>query len=317
RMTNWDEAEYAFTICVTQAPLFAAGYRMLGEIARRHKGDPSKQAFFHEQVKVARARRQELKDEKKTAIYAAQERESFDEDSRPMPELEPDPKKLKDVPAEEIITVVSGLPRSGTSLMMQILEAAGVELYTDGVRTADESNEKGYFEHEKVPSLLTSKDRSWIAEAKGQGIKVVSPLLSSLPLRQRPGKGTDDGEVEAGGENGRKKLKPLHYRVLYMERDMDEILESQKKFLERAGKESPADANEKALDIAKAYGQQARRAKEWCQSSNVQAMGVDYAKLVTDPEEIVEEVAEFLGVPEKAEVLKERIDPNLYRARKA
>ena len=95
-----------------------------------------------------------------------------------MPELKQHPEILAGVPAEEIITVVSGLPRSGTSLMMQILAVAGVPPFTDNRRQADESNRKGYYEHDKVASLLSNPDKSWLKEAKGTAIKVVVPLLA-------------------------------------------------------------------------------------------------------------------------------------------
>jgi hypothetical protein len=155
-----------------------------------------------------------------------------------MPVLQPHPEALANLPAEEIVTVVSGLPRSGTSLMMQILEAAGVPPFTDNNRQADESNSKGYYEHDKVASLLFDPDKSWIREAKGTAIKVVVPLLAGLPRKLR--KPNSDPE-------------PLHYRLLFMERDMEEILGSQETMLQRLGKSRAA--NEKAADISKAYQQ--------------------------------------------------------------
>src|SRR5690606_8944066 len=124
------------------------------------------------------------------------------------------------IPEDRIVTVVSGLPRSGTSLMMQILEAAGLRIFTDRVREADESNRKGYYEHQKVTSLRRSGDHSWLAEARGAAVKVVAPLLSALPLRLSR---NDDADR-------------MHYRVIYMEREIEEILQSQETFLERLGK---------------------------------------------------------------------------------
>src|SRR5207247_1478429 len=150
--------------------------------------------------------------------------------------LQPHPEVLVGVPAEEIVTVVSGLPRSGTSLMMQILEAAGFPPFTNNKRQPDESNRKGYYEHDKVASLLSDPDRSWIREAKGTAIKVIVPLLTGLPRKLRK----PDSEPEL-----------LHYRLLFMERDMEQILQSQDIMLRRLGKSCPA--SEKVADISKAY----------------------------------------------------------------
>ncbi|MAS93039.1 MAG: phosphodiesterase [Verrucomicrobiales bacterium] len=294
RMGNWQEAEWAFQICVTQAPLFAAGYRMLGEIARWYKKDVAERIFYRDQVKAARKRRAELKNEKANAsVVTARSHE--EEKTHSLPDLTADLESLRNVESEEIITVVSGLPRSGTSLMMQILEAAGISVFTDGKREADESNKKGYYEHEKVGSLLSNKDRSWVGEARGKAIKVVAPLLSGMPLRL---------PRESGG-----KPKPVTYRVLYMERPMDQILTSQDSFLKRLGKEGSEQAN-----IAKAYHQQERRARQWCATPNVHAMSVPYEELVHDPETILPSIASFLNAEDQLEAMKERIDPALHRA---
>ena len=124
--------------------------------------------------------------------------------------------------------------------MMQILEAAGIAAFTDGKRHADESNKKGYYEHDKVTSLLSTPDKSWLRDARGKAVKIVTPLLAGLPLKLR--------KPEA-------EPQPLHYRILYMERGMEEILQSQETMLQRLDR-SPASA-EKAADIGKAYRQQA------------------------------------------------------------
>lgn len=107
-----------------------------------------------------------------------------------------------------LIIVVSGLPRSGTSLMMRMLEAGGIELVTDGVRQADVDNPSGYFELERVKSL--ARDGAWLGEASGKAIKVISALLKHLP-------------------------RAHHYKVLFMRRDLDEVLASQARMLEHRG----------------------------------------------------------------------------------
>ena len=214
-----------------------------------------------------------------------------------MPELQPRPEALAAVAPAEIITLVSGLPRSGTSLMMQLLEAAGLPAFTDGRRQADASNEKGYYEHDQVASLLTTPQKSWLAGARGHSLKVVAPLLAALPLR-----------IQA--ENAQPT--DLHYRVLFMERDMDEILDSQDSMLARLGKPTRPGA-----DIAKAYRQQVRHAKTWLTGRGIPALSVSYADLVHRPDQALPPLAAFLGVPDKLEAMRAVIDPTLHRARSA
>ena len=79
----------------------------------------------------------------------------------------------------EFITVVSGLPRSGTSMLMQMLTAADYPCLTDGVRQADADNPHGYFECEQVKRIR--QDRTWVPEAKGKAVKIIAQLIPFLP----------------------------------------------------------------------------------------------------------------------------------------
>ena len=114
------------------------------------------------------------------------------------------------------IIIVSGLPRCGTSLMMQMLVQGGFEAVTDHIRAADTDNPRGYYELEKVKKL--KEDASWLPETRGKVVKMVSQLLFDLPAGER-------------------------YRVIFMQRDLDEMLASQEKMLERlnrpAARETP------------------------------------------------------------------------------
>src|SRR5262245_40494991 len=110
---------------------------------------------------------------------------------------------------DEII-IVSGLPRSGTSLMMQLLDAGGVEVVTDGVRAADPDNPRGYYEFEKVKQV--KRDASWLPGVRGKAVKMVSQLLLDLPPTER-------------------------YRVVFMERDLAETIDSQERMLQRLGRQ--------------------------------------------------------------------------------
>jgi tetratricopeptide (TPR) repeat protein len=299
RLGCWREAEHAFLLCVRQAPLFSAAFRMLAEIARWHKRDAAEQAVYQVKVLETRRRLKELRKKKGAEVRAAVATSIHSEEACPMPELKPHPETLAGVPAGEIVTVVSGLPRSGTSLMMQILEAAGIPPFTDNNRKADESNPKGYYEHDKIASLLSEPNRSWIKEAKGTAIKVVVPLLAGLPRKLR----RPDSEPE-----------PLHYRILFMERDMEEILLSQETMLQRLGK--AASKGEKTVDVSKAYRQQERHARSWCTNLGIHAMSVDFQALVHRPDEALPQLARFLGATDSLPAMRACIDPALHRARK-
>lgn len=180
RLGELAAAKDAFLTCVTQAPLFAAGFRMLGQIARfEHDAIGQSQAALR--LKNSRERLAALQDSKFAELQqlTAQPLHGGDDpETRPMPELQPRSETLAGVAPKELITLVSGLPRSGTSLMMQLLEAAGLPAFTDGRRVADASNEKGYYEHDQVAGLLSSPDKSWLAGARGHSLKVVAPLLA-------------------------------------------------------------------------------------------------------------------------------------------
>ncbi len=113
------------------------------------------------------------------------------------------------MPLSEEIIIVSGLPRSGTSLMMQMLDRGGIPVVTDQVRVADDDNPRGYYEFEAVKR--TKQDSSWLTGARGRAVKLVSSLLYDLPPTER-------------------------YRVLFMQRELEEVLESQEKMLARLGR---------------------------------------------------------------------------------
>ena len=187
----------------------------------------------------------------------------------------------------EMITVVSGLPRSGTSLMMKMLDAAGIHPVQDGIREADEDNPKGYFELEKVKKL--KEDSSWMPEAKGKAIKVISQLLFDLP---------------AG----------FDYRIIFMRRNIEEILASQKKMLVRRGtfKEGgPTDAQMREIML-----KHVTQVLGWVEKQEgMKLLAVSYNEMFTKPEEHISRISEFLGGLDQ-DAMAGTIDPALYRNRK-
>jgi hypothetical protein len=183
------------------------------------------------------------------------------------------------------IIVVSGLPRSGTSLMMQMLDNGGLEVVTDHIRTADTDNPKGYYEYEMVKKI--KKDATWLPATRGKVFKMISQLLYDLPPSET-------------------------YRIIFMERDLDEVLVSQEKMLTRLGRQ-PAPREQ----IVRAYTVHLERLHEWLlRQRNIAVLRVSYNDLLERPHEQAERVRQFLG--DKADIagMVKKVDPSLYRNRK-
>ena len=185
----------------------------------------------------------------------------------------------------EIITVVSGLPRSGTSMMMQMLHTGGLPCITDELREADISNPKGYFEFEKVKGLRT--DNSWLPEAKGKAIKIISHLLPCLPPE-------------------------LDYKIVFMERNLDEVLASQRKMLENQGL-SGGDPSDKRL--SQIFAKQLYQVKKMLDDRQISTLFVDYRDVLEDPAEISAKLQAFLGKNLDQQAMKDVVDNNLYHQR--
>lgn len=183
-----------------------------------------------------------------------------------------------------MIVIVSGLPRSGTSLMMDMLRAGGMPVLVDQVRRSDEHNPRGYFEYAPIKRLAT--DSSWITAAEGKAIKAVSLLLYSLP----PGR---------------------DYRIVFMTRRFDEILASQNDMLAATGV-TVADSSD--IEARQALELHLAQVLTWVQSqSNMALLKCDYNQMLNTPMPILESVSRFLGIPLAMEQMRERIDMGLHR----
>ncbi|MBP6016177.1 MAG: sulfotransferase [Candidatus Promineofilum sp.] len=197
--------------------------------------------------------------------------------------------KLTGSDKAEFITVVSGLPRSGTSMMMKMLEAGGVPPVTDELRAADEDNPKGYYEFERV-KLMDQGDTEWVVDARGKVIKVISALLKHLP----PGE---------------------QYRVIFVRRNMPEILASQRKMLIRRG-EDPDKMND--AQMAMLFEKHLKQIDEWLRAQpNFRVLYVHYSEVLADPRPHIAKINDFLGGTLDAAGMAEMIDPDLYRNRQA
>lgn len=192
-----------------------------------------------------------------------------------------------DSAARPWITVVSGLPRSGTSLMMRMLEAGGIPALTDSQRVPDEDNPNGYYEFEDVKSL--ERDSAWLDRAAGHSVKMVYSLLKHLPADRE-------------------------YRVVFMRRNTSEILQSQKAMLERKG-----IVTEISDDVMKAlFERELRKFYEWVpQQQHLHLMNVSYNELLSEPAIVIHRISRHLGGKLNTEAMLQMIDPSLYRQRAA
>jgi hypothetical protein len=183
------------------------------------------------------------------------------------------------------IIIVSGLPRSGTSLMMQMLENGGVQVVTDNIRTPDTDNPRGYYEYEQVKTI--KRDVSWLPETRGKAFKMVSQLLYELPSSQR-------------------------YRIIFMERDMDEMLLSQEKMLARLNKPAAPRAA-----IKRAFIEHLHSLLEWLSDQpNIEVLHVCYNDLLERPEGQTDRISAFLRGKANSQSMAKTVDPSLYRNRK-
>jgi hypothetical protein len=184
----------------------------------------------------------------------------------------------------QIITVVTGLPRSGTSLMMQLLVAAGRAALTDGKRSADADNPLGYYEFEQVLDL--AKDTSWIPGARGKVVKIVAQLLPYLPRTE-------------------------HYHIIFMERNLGEVIASQRAMLERQGRRG-AELDEQKL-AATYVAQLTRLQKQIAARPELRVFPVNYNALLAEAPSLLLRLAEFLGVPFDLPRALSAIRPELRR----
>ena len=187
--------------------------------------------------------------------------------------------------ADDVVTVVSGLPRSGTSMMMSMLRAGGLPLLVDGVRTADEDNPRGYYEFERVKRL--PGDTEWLDDARGKVVKVISDLLVHLPAERT-------------------------YKVIFMRRQLDEVLQSQGKMLGRRGEASGPDAGE----MRRIYMAHLDEIFEQLDAAaHLDTLYVSYNRLLASPEPQIARICRFLVGSLDAEKMLGAVDKALYRNR--
>ena len=187
----------------------------------------------------------------------------------------------------EPVYVVSGLPRSGTSMLMNMLAAGGVDILTDEERVADEDNPRGYFEHERIKGLEQEADKSWLRSARGKAIKVISYLLRELP---------EDN---------------LYY-VIFARRDLREIVASQNIMLERRGEDNPLSDDETIEQYRKHLVDIRVLAR---MRPNIRLMELHYAQTLSNPGQTAEKIGRFVGRSLDIDSMARVVEPDLHRNR--
>lgn len=187
------------------------------------------------------------------------------------------------------VTVVSGLPRSGTSMMMQMLAAGGLSAMTDAIRQADADNPRGYFEVERVKRLKDG-DGAWMSEAQGKAIKIISALLEHLPPNQR-------------------------YKVIFMQRTLAETLASQRKMLIHRG-EDPARIDD--AELTRLFQKHLQKVEAWLAGQpNITVLYVNYNEMIAAPSPFLAQINRFLDQRLNSEQMLAAVDRTLYRNRAA
>jgi hypothetical protein len=187
---------------------------------------------------------------------------------------------------DQHITIISGLPRSGTSMMSMMLEAGGMTVLTDHIRTADSDNPKGYYEFERVKKIPKG-DIEWMETAKGKAVKVISELLKYLPSKHE-------------------------YKVIFMRRKMEEIVKSQNKMLINSGKSVSVDD----VQMADLLSKHLVSLRGWLdQQNNVKVLDIDYNQLIADPNHLLSNINIFFDSTLSVEKMRQVIDLKLYRNR--
>ena len=195
--------------------------------------------------------------------------------------------KLFKPTSQEVVTVVSGLPRSGTSMMMKMLEVGGIPPLTDEIRSADRDNPKGYYEYERVKKL-DEGDTEWVEQAQGKAVKVISALLKYLP-------------------------QDYTYKVVFMLRNMDEVLASQRQMLVRRGEPTDSVSDEELTEL---FRKHLAQIQAWIdEQPNAEALYVSYNEVMEDPLEQARTVNRFLGDRLDVEHMVHVVDEALYRQR--
>jgi predicted AlkP superfamily phosphohydrolase/phosphomutase/tetratricopeptide (TPR) repeat protein len=274
RLGDFEEAEQSWLNAVGQSPGLRIAHKMLVSLYLRHLHDP-----------VKAARHQEYLDNKILDFdeFSQRQTESAITAAGTAPVTDGTFTRKFDLNHSEVVTIVSGLPRSGTSMVMQMLDRGGVAVFTDDQRRADKHNPRGYYELEKVKTL-GSADTGWLAGAKGKAVKIIAQLLEHLP-------------------------PAFHYRIIFMERPLDEVLESQNRMLNKTDSDQAR--------MAESYNRQLGRIEEFILAQdNMQWLRLSHGETIAQPEQAAQYIGRFLDIEFDCITAASAVEPKLHRVRK-
>ncbi len=289
RAGDWRRAAEAFEVAVQQNPNYVEAYVRLAFLYTRRLSDPSRGEHYRTQALRARRYRREYE------VMPRWERHSVATISNvtaPFVAEEEPARDLGPLTDHEIL-IVSGLPRSGTSMTMQILDAGDIPILTDGKRSADESNPRGYFEYR--PATRLRSDSSWLRDAQGHAVKIVAQLLPLLPSRL---------EEETSAQT---------YRVILVDRHLDEILASQEKMLAARNAAGSASSGDQLRAI---YGKQLTQVRHFLMQRKIPWMTLSYESAICRPKLAAAKINRFLGGGFDESAMAAAVDPALYRERR-
>ncbi|HUA19540.1 MAG TPA: alkaline phosphatase family protein [Bryobacteraceae bacterium] len=271
-MKEFERATEALRAAISFNPNYPEAHQRLAALLDQHLGDPES----------AREHRRLARRMRKNSHGAPTVAEAVS-----IPEAPLAVGSLSMPPLAESLIVVAGLPRSGTSMLLQMLAAGGVGVLSDGLREADEDNPRGYFEFERIKSLFRSS--KWLLDARGKAVKIVTPLLAALP--------TD-----------------LACRVILCERDLDEVLDSQDRMLGRRG-HAPGTPEQRQV-LKDEYARASARAKAMLGSRPMtQLLTVEHRSAIRNPLATAQRISDFLGGGLDPAKMAAAVDPALYRNR--
>ncbi len=273
------EAIKALEISIKQNPNYVEAYRRLAYIYKHRIKDIEIAKKYVEYAKEAKKRLKQI--QKQQVCSSEKEKEANIAITSDMIS------NIKDLQysKENTIVIVSGLPRSGTSLMMQMLKAGGMNILTDNKRKPDENNPKGYYEYEKVKRL--KKDASWMKESIGKVVKIVTPLITAIPYELN-----------------------FEYRVIFMMRNLNEVVASQYSMLKRLGKKG---ANVTESTLKGIFLSQLQQSINFLSVREIPTLFVDYNVLIKNPEKEAKRINRFLGGILNVHKMIKEVDPSLKR----
>jgi hypothetical protein len=170
--------------------------------------------------------------------------------------------------------------------MMKMLEAGGMKVLTDHIRTADEDNPKGYYEFERVKQI--EHDKAWLPEAQGKVVKMIAALLKHLPA-------------------------DYDYQIIFMQRKIEEVLASQRQMLIRRGEPTNAISDERMAEL---FRKHVKQVQAWlAEQPYMEVLYVDYGQALAAPLDQAVRIDHFLGQGLDTRKMSEAVDPSLYRQR--